>query len=363
METSSAHFRPGEVLLERYKLEKRIGDGGMGQVWSAVRVGNQETVALKILHSQLRESESQVRFEREARLMTKLGAMSEHITKVFEHGVLDSGEPYLVMECLIGEGLDTLLKRERILPFLTMVEIIAQLARGLEVAHREGVIHRDLKPANIFLEKKGADDIIVKLLDFGVAKAIVDFGEQTQAGTVIGTPNYMAPEQLTGQFSVDHRADLFALGSIAYRCASGTTAFGKGNLTQMASKILKEMPAPPTQLNPKLPMQFDRFIEKALAKKPAHRFQTAREFAESLENLASTYIEESGGFQSLPDGSPVSNNPSARGQSLQPASTGTSVEGEPEKSPLVRILVVLLIILAVIAGAAIFMLMKDHPVR
>jgi len=268
--THSIKLEPGAVLQTRYRLLECLGGGGMGQVWSAHHETLGHVVAVKVLHGNIMsESEPRARFEREARLMAQLGESSRHITRVMEHGVLPDGTPYLVMECLRGEALDVRLKRERVLPIGSTAEIVSQLCRALSVAHAAGVVHRDIKPGNVFLTQDDDGKLLVKLLDFGVAKAMAETaGEQTVSGQVIGTPNYMSPEQVTQDVPVDHRADLFAVGAIAYRCSTGKTPFGKGSMSEMAMRILSATPQRPTILSPTLPESFDAFIQRALEKNP-----------------------------------------------------------------------------------------------
>jgi serine/threonine-protein kinase len=190
------------------------------------------------------------------------------------------------MEVLRGEGLDLLLKRERRLSLDRVAAIITQLCKALSAAHKEGVIHRDIKPANIFITRNEDDELLVKLLDFGVAKAMAEAGNTTGAGQLVGTPNYMSPEQMSADDNVDHRADLFAVGSIAYRCATGKTPFGNGSVQEMATRVLTAAAPAPSSVHSSLPKSFDAFIERALAKAPADRFQSARELSDALRAAA-----------------------------------------------------------------------------
>jgi|GEM_PF-904529 len=282
---SSAGLAAGQIFDSRFRLEEVIGYGGMGQVWSATNVTTDQVVAIKVLHENvIEEEDARQRFVREARVMEALGDMSRHITRVLEHGVLSDGVPYLIMERLKGEGLDILLKRRKALPLAQVADIVGQLCKALALTHAENLIHRDIKPANIFLcpDSNDPDKIFVKLLDFGVVKVLSEVGESTLQGQLIGTPNYMSPEQLTPKAPVDHRADIFAVGAIAYRCLTGRVAFGKGTPQEMINRVINEMPPPPTSINPSLPAEVDTFMAKCLAKKPEDRFQGARELAETL---------------------------------------------------------------------------------
>jgi hypothetical protein len=285
----AATYRPGRVVADKYRLVDAAGEGAMGTVWRAEHTSLGSTVAIKFLHGAVANApEPRTRFEREARLAAKLGEASRHITRVTDHGVLPDGTPFLVMEFLHGEGLEVRLKRERRLPIALVAKITSQLAKALFVAHGAGVIHRDLKPANVFLCESAEDGgLLVKLLDFGVAKATLETEENqaTRAGALIGTPNYMSPEQITGH-GVDARSDLFGLGGIVYRMAVGKAPFGSGALSELAMRIVATEPPAPTSLAPDLPPEFDLFIKKALAKKPEERFQNARDFADSLLMVA-----------------------------------------------------------------------------
>lgn len=282
---SSAGLAAGLVFDNRYLLEEVIGYGGMGQVWSANHVSTQQNVAIKVLHENIiQEDDARLRFEREARVMESLGDMSRHITRVLEYGVLSDGVPYLIMERLKGEGLDLLLKRQKVLPLAQISDIVGQLCKALAVTHAEDIIHRDIKPPNVFLcpDSKDPEKLFVKLLDFGVVKVLSEAGESTLQGQLIGTPNYMSPEQLTPRMGIDHRADIFAVGAIIYRCATGRVAFGKGTPQEMVQRVLHEMPPPATSINPALPPEFDAFLARCLAKRPEDRFQSVRELADTL---------------------------------------------------------------------------------
>ncbi|MDW8250041.1 MAG: serine/threonine-protein kinase [Myxococcales bacterium] len=285
---SSAGLAAGLLFDNRYRLEEIIGYGGMGQVWSATHVSTGQNVAIKVLHENiLQDEDARVRFDREARVMESLGDMSRHITRVLEYGVLSDGVPYLIMERLKGEGLDLLLKRQKVLPLPQIADIARQLCKALAVTHAEGIIHRDIKPPNVFLcpDPDNPEKIFVKLLDFGIAKVLAETGESTLQGKLIGTPNYMSPEQLTPKVAIDHRADIFAVGAIIYRCATGRVAFGKGTPQEMVHRVLHETPTPATSINPALPPEFDLFLSRCLAKRPEDRFQSMRELIDILDLL------------------------------------------------------------------------------
>jgi eukaryotic-like serine/threonine-protein kinase len=279
----------GLVIDGKYRLIALRGEGAMGSVWHAEHLKLGYAVAIKFLHKAVASlRDSRARFEREALIAARLGEASRHVTKVLDHGVLETGMPYVVMELLEGEGLDATLKREGRLALAEVARIIAQLARALEVAHADGVIHRDLKPANIFLCHEEDGESTVKLLDFGVAKATlenVSFAT-TMAGALIGTPSYMAPEQISMGIPVDARTDLWALAVVTYRLTTGQMPFGKGTLAELAIRIATVDPAPPTSIAGELPAAFDVWMRQGLSKKKEERFQSARAMATSLVELA-----------------------------------------------------------------------------
>jgi len=283
-------LREGVLVADKYRLLAPRGEGAMGSVWSAVHITLGSQVAIKFLHGSVASSaEPRARFEREAKLAARLGEASRHITRVMDHGVTGEGTPFLVMELLKGEGLDGRLKRERRLPMTLIAKITSHLCRALNVAHGAGVVHRDLKPANVFLcDSQDESDVFVKLLDFGVAKATLENEENqtTRAGALIGTPNYMSPEQIVGDSAVDSRSDLWAVAAIVYRMAVGKAPFGSGALSELAMRIVSTEPPQPTSLAPDLPPEFDLWVKKGLAKKADQRFQTARDLTDSLSMVA-----------------------------------------------------------------------------
>lgn len=258
----------------------------MGSVWKASHVMLGHTVAIKFLHASVdARQEGRMRFEREAKLSARLGEASRHICRVTDFGVIGSGTPFVVMELLQGEELSARLKRERVLPLPLAVEIIVQLCRALGVAHESGVIHRDLKPANVFLcNSEEGQEVFVKLLDFGVAKAAIEHEDTqaTRAGMIFGTPGYMSPEQIVADGDLDIRSDLWSVAVLAYRMAVGRTPFGSGSMAELGLRILTANPAPPSSLRSELPPSFDEWMKKALSKRREDRFSSAAELASAL---------------------------------------------------------------------------------
>ena len=218
--------------------------------------------------------EYKARFQREAQAAGILA--HPNIVTVYDFGE-DSGVLYLAMEYLDGKSLQELVEKQNILPVETIVPIFEQVCSALDHAHRSNIVHRDIKPANIMILNSG----LVKVTDFGIAK-IMSMG-MTQAGQILGTPNYMSPEQVKGR-KVDGRSDIFALGVILYELVTGEKPFGGQNITTVIYKIINENPIPPRELDSTIHPGLSFVISKALAKSPDERFQTCRELAEALRN-------------------------------------------------------------------------------
>ena len=269
--------------IGKYEIVEQIGVGGFGVVYKARDPYLERWVALKTCS--VGGEEASQRFFREARLA---GALQHpNITLIFDFGIED-GTPYFVQEYLTGIDLDALLKRGR--PTLRgALAILAQVCAGLECAHARGIVHRDIKPANIRILPDGT----VKIMDFGIAKSLqTDIG-LTQTGTALGTAGYLAPEQVSGG-SVDARTDLFSLGVIAYELVTGTRPFKGTSLSNVLYKIAHDAPPPLRRLNPRCPQGLEAAVLTALAKEPADRFASVREFAWKLEE-AQTQLGDTGG--------------------------------------------------------------------
>jgi serine/threonine-protein kinase len=271
----------GVVVAERFRLERPLGQGGMGAVWRAAHVGLGVPCALKFIHAAAATSpEVRERFEREARLAAQL--RSPHVVQILDHGVWE-GTPYIAMELLEGEDLRARLDRQGMLDVPELVSLVSQVARALTKAQAAGLVHRDLKPANVFLVRDD-DREIAKVLDFGVAKATSpdDLREaRTATGALLGTPFYMSPEQAQGTKLVDHRSDLWSLAVIAFQCLTGQLPFESGAIGDLLMKIIVGPLPVPSEIAP-VPPDFDAWWARAAARDPAARFQTARELAEAL---------------------------------------------------------------------------------
>jgi hypothetical protein len=262
--------------LGDYEVQEVIGQGGMGVVLKAYEPALHRLVAIKVLAPALAGSATaRQRFSREAKAAAAV--CHDHVVPV--HGIRETdGLPYLVMQYVAGESLQARLDRTGPLEVLEVVRIGMQTAAGLAAAHAQGLIHRDVKPANLLLENGLAK---VKITDFGLARMADDVG-LTQSGVVAGTPEFMAPEQARGEV-VDHRADLFSLGSVLYACCTGSPPFRGSTALAVLRRVSEEEPKPIRSVNPEVPAWLEALVARLMAKDPAQRFQSAAEVAALLE--------------------------------------------------------------------------------
>ena len=268
----SPELRAGVTVVPGLVLVRPLGRGGMGSVWVADRHGEQ--VAVKFLHQADADGPGRERLAREARLAAQVA--HPHAVQVLHAGTTDDDVPYVVMELLEGESLGERLTRGA-LPAHEAVDLVEQIAGALDAAHRQGIVHRDVKPDNVLLTPDGA-----KLIDFGVAKPVEGATTLTQAGQLVGTPVYMAPEQLLDERAIDHHADLWGLALVAYEALVARRAFAGETLTSAAMRILLRQYEPVTALDPGLPSALDAFFERAFHGAVSGRFQSAPELAEAF---------------------------------------------------------------------------------
>jgi serine/threonine protein kinase/Tfp pilus assembly protein PilF len=277
--------------VSHYRIVKELGHGAMGVVYLAEDLNFNRRVAIKTLnalkgwdnHHQKR------RFQREAEAASTL--KHRHIATIYEFGKTPEGDPFIVMEFVDGDDLAVLMQKEA-LTISRSLQIIKEVAEALEEAHQHGIIHRDIKPSNIAINRAGQ----VRVLDFGLAKQIdidqtgpVDperatiLNTQTREGTIVGTPLYLSPEQALG-VEVDPRSDLFSLGAVLYECISGRSPFSGSSPIEICAKVVRDDPPPPSQFNKDVSPELDRIALKALAKKPAERYQKARDLITDLDD-------------------------------------------------------------------------------
>ncbi len=282
--------------LGPYRVLKVLGTGAMGVVFQADDPHLRRAVALKVMRPSLASSpEFHRRFLREARLA---GAIEhEHIVTVYQVGE-DRGVPYLAMQLLRGETLEDRLRQTGgRLPLPEVLRIGREIAEGLAAAHARGLVHRDIKPANVWLEEGRGR---VRIVDFGLARGNEPDAQFTQAGAVIGTPAYMAPEQASGA-AVDARCDLFSLGSVLYRAATGKSPFGDRDTLAILSALATRTPVPPHRIVPSLPRIFSGLVMRLLAKDPDDRPRSAREVVEVIEALERGEEEEDEPVECVPE--------------------------------------------------------------
>ncbi|MBM4376039.1 MAG: serine/threonine protein kinase [Deltaproteobacteria bacterium] len=280
-----------EILNGQFKLEKKIGTGGMGAVYRAHQPEMNRPVAVKILHAKLKNRKDLVsRFRREARAMSHL--THPNTVKVMMYGELDDGELYIVMEYLEGKNLNQVVRREGPLAPERAVPILMQVCGALEEAHQLGIVHRDLKPENIFLTNSGGLTDFAKVLDFGLAKVTereLRPGSVmlTQEGMVFGTPEFMSPEQAQGQ-TLDRRSDIYSLAVILYEALTGKLPFDARSSMEYIQLHVAKPPIPLDERIPgkTFPSGLGSALAKAMSKNPAHRHASAASFAESLRPFA-----------------------------------------------------------------------------
>jgi serine/threonine-protein kinase len=276
--------RIGEVIADRYELSRLLGSGGMGVVYEARHKLIGRRFALKLLHPQLAQQPSMLtRFQREARAAGALE--NEHIAAVTDFGFAADGAPYLVMEHLEGEDLAAHLERSGPLPTGRAAALVVQACRGLAAAHARDIVHRDLKPANLFLTRRGDGSDLVKVLDFGIAKLVDGEGTEsaiTGTGKLLGTACYMPPEQAKGESDLDHRIDIYALGTILYELLTASKAHPGSNYNAVLFHILTQKHEPLTARRPDVPPGLARIIERAMAADRADRYQSVTALLEAL---------------------------------------------------------------------------------
>jgi serine/threonine protein kinase len=254
-----------------------MGRGAMGEVYEATRTSTGEPAAVKLLHPHvLEQSELVQRFTREARIVASLAV--PNVVRVLDVSPPDARVPYIVMERLIGHDLADYLREHKRMGVRAVLTMLRQVGAGLDAARGAGVVHRDLKPRNVFLAREGMHETW-KILDFGVARLA---GEETLTrDQIVGTPNYMAPEQATGE-KVTHKTDLFALGIIAYRALTGRPAFEGETTPEILYKVVRSMPPRPGEIA-SLPQEIEWVLAVALAKDPEDRFDSGGQLAQALD--------------------------------------------------------------------------------
>jgi serine/threonine-protein kinase len=281
-----ASVQVGEVLANKYRVERVLGVGGMGVVVAATHLQLGQMVALKFIRRQaMTNPELTGRFEREARAAACI--RSEHVARTIDVGQLETGSPYIVMEYLEGQDLHTVLQQHGKLPVAVACDFVIQACEALAEAHSMGIVHRDLKPGNLFLANLSQGRRAIKVLDFGISKSLDPSSDPSMTRTqdIMGSPGYMSPEQMRSAKNVDGRSDLWSLGIILYELVTGERPFVAETLTALCFKIATEQPAPLPALLA-LDPAFDAIMRRTLEKDPNLRFQSAAELARALAPFA-----------------------------------------------------------------------------
>lgn len=289
MNESSAPVRMGDILAGKYRVERMLGVGGMGVVVAATHLDLQEVFAIKMMHQEAARNEHSVeRFLREARAAIRL--RSEHVARVYDVGRLENGAPYIVMEHLDGSDLRMVLKARGALPIHEAASYVAQACEALGEAHAAGIVHRDLKPANLFLTRRPDGSPCVKLLDFGISKITTPGtfapGDMTRTLELLGSPLYMAPEQMRPRHPVDQRTDIWALGVILYRLLTNRQPFLAKGMLEICALVLERPPPPPRQHRAEIPLRLEAIVLRCLEKDPTRRFADVAELSAALRPFA-----------------------------------------------------------------------------
>jgi serine/threonine protein kinase len=285
-----------EVLAGKYRVERRLGRGGMGVVVSAHHLQLDERVAIKLMLPEVTQNgEAVARFMREARAAAKI--KSEHVCRVSDVGVLDGGQPYMVLEYLVGEDLGAIVASAGRLPVADAVEYVLQACEAIAEAHALGIVHRDLKPSNLYLTHRVDGTPVVKVLDFGISKVSPPAGDSsgspgssdgamTRTAALMGSPLYMSPEQMTSSRDVDARSDIWSLGVILYELLSGVPPFQAVSLPQVCALILQGDYPPLRSRTADVPEAVSAVIARCLAKDRSERFASVAELAAALTDFA-----------------------------------------------------------------------------
>jgi serine/threonine-protein kinase len=292
---------PGQVLADTYRIERGIGKGGMGEVYEATHARLAGRYAVKLLLREIGQNDEILRrFKQEAEVTSRL--RHPNIVQVIDFSRMPDGTPFMVMELLEGRDLAQELRAVGRLPLGRVVSLIDQVASGLAAAHAENIVHRDLKPANIFLAPlRGRTQEVAKIVDFGISKVRALTGGLTRTQAVIGTPQYMAPEQARGILrDIDGRTDQFALGAIAFELLAGRPAFQGDEISSILYQVVHE--EPPSLVSMGLPelAPIEAVIRRAMAKVPADRFANVNDFAQAMEAAARAVTAGAGASSVVP---------------------------------------------------------------
>jgi serine/threonine protein kinase len=366
----SSEVHEGQILAGKFRIERVLGQGGMGIVVAATHLQLDERVALKfLLPEALSNPEAVERFAREARAAVKI--KSEHVARVSDVGTLESGSPYMVMEYLHGEDLASYVRRNGAAAIPEAVEFLLQACEAIAEAHALGIVHRDLKPANLFVTRRVDGSPCIKVLDFGISKLTVtapgggpELG-MTKTHSIMGSPLYMSPEQMSSTRNVDMRTDIWALGVILYETLTGRVPFDAETMPQLCGMILQDPPRPLRDLRPDVPESLQAVVLHCLEKNREQRFANVADLAFALAPFGAPVAQRSADriARVLGAAGIVSSlNAMASGSSVPAGSStntnfGTSNEPKKSRTPL---LLGLLLATLVVIGSVGWLAMHRH---
>ncbi|HVH41882.1 MAG TPA: protein kinase [Labilithrix sp.] len=282
--SDTSPVKEGDIVADKFRIERRLGIGGMGVVYAATHIHLGKRVAIKtMLSNALGIPMAVERFEREARATVQL--RGDHIAQVLDVGKLPSGIPYLVMELLDGDDLGTIVDSKGALPIEDAVDFVIQACEAVAEAHTQGIVHRDLKPRNLFLTRHLDGTPLVKVLDFGISKWAQGTEDHslTRTSDIVGSPNYMSPEQIKSAKDVDARTDIWSLGVILHELIAGRVPFLATGVPQLCAMVLQDAPPSLVELRPDTPISLANTVTRCLEKDRADRFQTVGELVRALE--------------------------------------------------------------------------------
>jgi eukaryotic-like serine/threonine-protein kinase len=347
----------GAKTITNYQFIRLIGEGGMANVYEAEHVVLKKRVAIKVLKAHLSETTAPIRFQQEAQTASRL--RHPNIVGVYDCGISELGEPYMVMDLVAGETLDKRLKQGP-LSVNESLEIIKQVCAGVACAHENGVLHRDLKPSNIILEEQGSEKS-ARVLDFGIAKIVqeTDAAVKTRTGELFGTPTYMSPEQISGE-TLDQRSDVFAIGCILYELLTGQPPVVGNTIIEIMFKQVNETPCSLSEasLGRKFPRQLENLVFRAIAKESSSRFATAKRMLVAIENLQSGISDEAD-----PPTKPDSRNSSKFPQITKKVNQPQKQQGNRRFIPLLAIGVGIAGMIALCAFTINGVMKTDTPVK
>ena len=280
----------GKTIDKKYLIQSVLGEGGMAVVYRAHHVQMERTVVIKVMQGWLLSNRNSVeRFERECKLTAKLN--HPNIVSVYDVGLINGKEPYLVMEYIKGESLADKIHNSGALPYATTANIIIQICRGLQEAHTSGIIHRDLKPDNVLLQHKSDRPDWVKIVDFGISNFVHGSKKLTKTGRMVGTPEYIAPEQLKDR-PIDMRTDLYGIGIMMFEMLTGRVPFDGESAESILMKHLLEDAPTMAEVRPELAENnlFQPIVDKLLKKNPDDRYQTATELRLDVEHALNAVL-------------------------------------------------------------------------